>query len=186
VKNRLILQIVQKAPNLAKRSISGYLSILAGGHAKLGPSQCQLAATLEFKMTPRMVSPPYLRFYWVRTCIFQLSQCNLAAHSLSPDHYTKCQFGCNVFLSNADKVKHIKICLYKENKTETKRVQQIKRRAQSSEELKKCGSDVSMKIWADYVLKGYLGNWPHYYRVVRSKLVFYNVLTSSINIGIKV
>jgi hypothetical protein len=30
-------------------------------------------------------------------------------------------------------------------------------------------------------LKGYLGNWPHYYRVVRSKLVFYNVLTTSIN-----
>jgi hypothetical protein len=31
------------------------------------------------------------------------------------------------------------------------------------------------------VLKGYLGNWPHYYKVVRSKLVFYNVLTTSIN-----
>jgi hypothetical protein len=30
-------------------------------------------------------------------------------------------------------------------------------------------------------LKGYLGNWPHYYRVIRSKLVFYNVLTTSIN-----
>jgi hypothetical protein len=30
-------------------------------------------------------------------------------------------------------------------------------------------------------LKGYLGNWPHYYRIVRSKLVFYNVLTTSIN-----
>jgi hypothetical protein len=30
-------------------------------------------------------------------------------------------------------------------------------------------------------LKGYLGNWPHYYKVVRSKLVSYNVLTNSIN-----
>jgi hypothetical protein len=30
-------------------------------------------------------------------------------------------------------------------------------------------------------LMGYLGNWPHNYRVVRSKLVFYNVLTTSIN-----
>jgi hypothetical protein len=30
-------------------------------------------------------------------------------------------------------------------------------------------------------LKGYLGNWPHYYRVVCSKLVFYNILTTSIN-----
>jgi hypothetical protein len=30
-------------------------------------------------------------------------------------------------------------------------------------------------------LKGYLCNWPHYYRVVRSKLVFYNMLTTSIN-----
>jgi hypothetical protein len=30
-------------------------------------------------------------------------------------------------------------------------------------------------------LKGYLGNWAHYYRVVRSKLLFYNVLTTSIN-----
>jgi hypothetical protein len=26
-------------------------------------------------------------------------------------------------------------------------------------------------------IKGYLDNWPHYYRVVRSKLVFYNVPT---------
>jgi hypothetical protein len=34
-------------------------------------------------------------------------------------------------------------------------------------------------------LKGYLGNWPHYYRVVRSKLMFYNVLTTSINTHIK-
>jgi hypothetical protein len=24
-------------------------------------------------------------------------------------------------------------------------------------------------------LKGYLGNWPHYYRVVHSKLMFYNI-----------
>jgi hypothetical protein len=32
-----------------------------------------------------------------------------------------------------------------------------------------------------YMLKRYLGNLPHYYRVVRSKLVFYNVLTTSIN-----
>jgi hypothetical protein len=30
-------------------------------------------------------------------------------------------------------------------------------------------------------LKGYLGNWPHYYRVVRNKLVFDNVLITSIN-----
>jgi hypothetical protein len=30
-------------------------------------------------------------------------------------------------------------------------------------------------------LKGYLGNCPHYYRDVRSKLVSYNVLTTSIN-----
>jgi hypothetical protein len=27
----------------------------------------------------------------------------------------------------------------------------------------------------------YLGNWAHYYRVVRSKLMFYNMLTTSIN-----
>jgi hypothetical protein len=32
-----------------------------------------------------------------------------------------------------------------------------------------------------FQLKGSLGNWLHYYRVVRSKLVFYNVLTTSIN-----
>jgi hypothetical protein len=32
-----------------------------------------------------------------------------------------------------------------------------------------------------FSLKGYLGNWLHYYRVVRSKLMFYNVLTTSIN-----
>jgi hypothetical protein len=33
------------------------------------------------------------------------------------------------------------------------------------------------------LLTGYLGNWLHYYRVrvVRSKLVFYNILTTSIN-----
>jgi hypothetical protein len=30
-------------------------------------------------------------------------------------------------------------------------------------------------------LRGYLSNWPHYYRVIRSKWVFYNVLTTSIN-----
>jgi hypothetical protein len=30
-------------------------------------------------------------------------------------------------------------------------------------------------------LKVYLGNWPHYYKVVRIKLVFYNVLTTSID-----
>jgi hypothetical protein len=30
-------------------------------------------------------------------------------------------------------------------------------------------------------LKGYLGNWPHYLKVVHSKLVFYNILTTSIN-----
>jgi hypothetical protein len=30
-------------------------------------------------------------------------------------------------------------------------------------------------------VKGVLGNWPHYYRVVRSELVFHNVLTTSIN-----
>jgi hypothetical protein len=40
------------------------------------------------------------------------------------------------------------------------------------------------QIWQvreNYYLKGYLGNCPHYYRVVRSKLVFYNVLITSIN-----
>jgi hypothetical protein len=39
---------------------------------------------------------------------------------------------------------------------------------------------IGPEIPAETRLKGYLGNWPHYYRVVRSKLV-YNVLTTSIN-----
>jgi hypothetical protein len=39
----------------------------------------------------------------------------------------------------------------------------------------------SLSIITFSLLKAYLGNWPHYYRVVRSKLVSYKVLTTSIN-----
>jgi hypothetical protein len=46
-----------------------------------------------------------------------------------------------------------------------------------------CREDLSQlhdkSMWT---LARLLGNWPHYYRVVRSKLMFYNVLTTSINI----